>query len=108
MQSRTFSAVARKLRSGAVVLALIGSFGLLSACGGAGGNEADAGLTASPDRSLPGLPGASGSAPSSMPGMDMSSPSGPAAGNAVAPVAGNAVAIKNFAFAPAALTVKVG
>jgi len=42
-----------------------------------------------------------------MSGMAM--PSSPATGGgAVAPVGRNTVAIKNFAFAPAALTVKVG
>jgi plastocyanin len=65
---------------------------------------------------LAGLPGASGtgapaSAPApatSMSGMAMTAPSGGTSAGAAAPVAGNAVAIKNFAFAPAALTVKVG
>jgi len=105
---RGASPLARKMRSGAVVLALAGSFGLLSACGDSGVNQADAGLTASPDSSLPGMPGSSGSASPSMPGMDMSSPSARVTGNAVAPVAGNAVAIKNFTFSPPVLTVKVG
>jgi plastocyanin len=100
--------MARKMRSGAVALALVGSIGLLSACGSAGANKPDAGLTASPDSRLPGMPGSSGSASPSMPGMDMSSPSGHVTGNAVAPVAGDAVAIKNFAFVPTTLTVKVG
>jgi plastocyanin len=109
MQSRTISA--EQLRRGIAALALVGSFGLLSACGGTGGAKADAGLKASPGSSLPGLPGLPGdsaSAPSSMAGMDM--PSSPAAvtGNAAAPVTGNVVAIQGFAFAPAALTVKVG
>jgi plastocyanin len=127
MQSRTFSVarlreagplrpyfgrgtnpLTRKMRSGAVALALVGSFGLLSACGGSGGNKADAGPTASPGSSLPGMPGDSGSTSPSMSGMDMPSPSAVATASAVAPVAGNAVAIKDFAFAPAALTVKVG
>jgi plastocyanin len=100
-----------KLRVGAVAVALVGSMGLLSACGGSGGNKADAGLKASPGSSLPGLPGASGSA-SSMPGMDMPSSSAMASGGAAAPApvpaSGNAVAIKNFAFSPASLAVKVG
>ena len=104
---RDTNPLTRKMCSGAVALALAGSFGLLSGCGGSGGAKADAGPTASPGSSLPGMPGDSGSA-SSMPGMDMPSPSAVATASAVAPVAGNAVAIKNFAFAPAALTVKVG
>ena len=98
-----------KLRVGAVTVALVGFLGLLSACGGSGGNKADAGLKASPGSSLPGLPGASGSA-SSMPGMTMPSPSNSVSGSAAAPApaSGNAIAIKNFAFSPASLTVKVG
>jgi plastocyanin len=103
------------MRAGAVALALVGSIGLLSACGGSGGNKADAGLKASPGSSLPGLAGASGSAPSSMPGMDMPSSSAPgspaapgSAAPAPAPAAGNNVAIRNFAFSPASLTVRAG
>jgi plastocyanin len=103
----------RRLRAGAVALALVGSIGLLSACGGGGGGDkADAGLKASPGSSLPGIPGSSGSASPSMPGMDMSSSPDAATGSAgapaPAPAAGNAVAIKNFAFSPASLTVKAG
>jgi plastocyanin len=49
------------------------------------------------------------SANSAMPGMSMSgTPTTGSAGSDTVPVAGNAVAIKNFAFAPEALTVKVG
>jgi plastocyanin len=94
----------RRLRRGAVALALAGSFGLLAACGDSG-TKADAGITA--DNGLPGMPGDSTSTAPSMAGMDMPSPSG-AGANAAAPVSGNSVAIKGFAFAPAALTVKVG
>jgi plastocyanin len=98
----------RTLRTGAVVLALIGSAGLLAACGGSDGKTADAPLKASPGRSLPGLPGASGSGSPSMPGMDMPSSSATGTAKAQAPVSGNAVAIKGFAFSPASLTVKAG
>src|SRR3954451_4443487 len=83
-------------------LALVGSVGLISACGGPGDT-----LTA-PNGSLAGQPGASGS--TSMPGMDMSS-SATASASASAPaaaVSGTAVAITNFAFSPASLTVKAG
>jgi plastocyanin len=94
MQSRTISVAA---------LALAGAFGL-AACGdGGGGNAAGAGLAASPGSSLPGMPG-DASAPPSMAGMDIPSASSPPA----VPVGGNTVAIKNFAFAPAALTVRTG
>ena len=69
--------------------------------------------------SLAGMPGATGAgaaqpstAPSSagsMPSMTMSMPmSGAAQPQAGAPVATKSVAVKNFAFAPAAITVKVG
>jgi plastocyanin len=108
MQSRTFNPLHRRTRSGAFAFALVGSFGLLTACGNSGTSQADAGLKASPGSSLPGLPGDAASAPSSMPGMDMPSPSAPDGAKAAAPVAGNSVAIKGFAFAPAALTVKTG
>jgi plastocyanin len=105
MQPR--NSLVHRMRSGAVAVALIGSFGLLAACGGSGGsggNKAVGGLTASPGSSLPGMPGGSGALPS-MAGMSMPSPS---TANAAAPVTGNGVAIENFAFAPAALTVPVG
>lgn len=94
MRSRTISVV---------TLVLAGSLGLLGACGGSGG-KAGAALQASPGSNLPGMPG-DATAPPSMAGMDMSSAPAPADAK---PVAGNAVAIKNFAFAPAALTVKAG
>src|SRR5689334_8467812 len=109
LPGRGTSPLAVRLRVGAVGFALVGSMALLSACGGSGGNKADAGLKAPPGSSLPGLPGASGSA-SSMPGMDMPSSSAAASGDAVAPApaSGTAVAIRSFAFSPASLTVKVG
>ena len=103
MQSRTY-----KVRRGALALALACSFGLLAACGDGGGNQTNAGLTTSAGSSLAGMPGASGTASPPMDGMPMVTPSGRADGGAAAPVTGNAVAIKNFAFAPVALTVTVG
>lgn len=98
----------RGVARGVVALGLAASAGLLSACGAGGGGAASGGLTASPGGHLPGLPGASGSASPAMSGMDMPAPSGAGAANAMPPVTGNAVAIKNFAFAPAALTVRAG
>lgn len=80
-------------------LALVGSVGLISACG-----TPTPTLTA-PNSSLAGMPGASGS--TSMPGMDMPSSSAAASAPA-APVSGTTVAITNFAFSPASLSVKVG
>lgn len=50
----------------------------------------------------------SDSAMASMPGMTMSAGGGQGSGAGSAPVAGNTVAIKGFAFAPAAITVKAG
>jgi plastocyanin len=61
---------------------------------------------------MPGAAGpgnTAGSAPGTSPMPSMSMPmSPPSTGAAAAPVAGDAVAIKNFAFAPATLKVKVG
>jgi plastocyanin len=74
----------QRMRSGVLALALAGSIGLLAACGDSGS--------------------ASSSSMASMP-MPSASEAGTAA---AAPVAGNAVVIKGFAFAPAALTVSVG
>src|SRR5690242_21858169 len=105
MHPRTIHPVTHGMRRRVVALALIGSFGLLGACGGPGGDQAGAALKASPGSSLPGMPGGSGSGPS-MPGMDM--PSAAVATTKAAPVTGSAVVIKKFAFTPAALTVPVG
>jgi plastocyanin len=105
MQSNPFNG---RMRSGAFALALAGSFGLLAACGSPGKNQAGAGLEASPGSSLPGMPGDAASAPPSMAGMDMPSSSAANTPGAAAPVAGNSVAIKGFAFAPADLTVAAG
>lgn len=70
------------------------------------------GISAGAEQSaLAGAPGSTATGPlatpSAMPGMDMSAPAG-ASTAAAAPVSGNSVEIKNFAFAPAALKVKVG
>jgi plastocyanin len=94
MHSRTISVAA---------LLLAGSLGLLAACGGSGADTAGTALKASPGSSLPGLPG--DAPPPSMAGMDMSAPPTAASDK---PVGGNAVAIKNFAFAPASLSVTAG
>jgi plastocyanin len=72
------------------------------------------GIVPGAGQSLAGQPGATGTGAaagggSAMPGMTMSGmPTGSGGGAPAAPVAGNAVAIQNFAFAPAALVVKVG
>ncbi|MFE6887181.1 cupredoxin family copper-binding protein [Streptomyces sp. NPDC057694] len=82
---------------------------LLTSCGSPG-HAPDAALSPGAHQSLAGTPGARGpgaaaSRPPGMPGMTMRPPAG---GGPAAPVAGNTVAIKNFAFAPATLTVKAG
>ncbi|MFE0514971.1 cupredoxin family copper-binding protein [Streptomyces sp. NPDC058964] len=99
-------------------LATAGLLGLLSSCGQSShSSPAAAGaITAGPGQhQTAGMPGASGLGnttgaalgASPMPSMTMPmSPSG--AGAADAPVSGNAVAIKNFAFSPATLKVKAG
>jgi plastocyanin len=89
-------------------LGLIGTLGLAAACGGSSHHAAtSAGIHPGTGQSLAGRPGATGpaSAMGRMPGMATVTP----AGNVpAAPVGANSVAIKNFAFAPAALTVKAG
>jgi plastocyanin len=84
---------------------------LLTACGSPThpAAAANTGIHPGAGQSLAGTPGATGteSAPAgatAMPGMSMS----PTTGAPAAPVAGDAVAITNFAFAPAELVVKVG
>lgn len=98
----------------------------LAACSGSSPSPASAAVSTgiapgTGQSSLAGMPGAAGTGnPTSamsgmtgmtgMTGMSGSAPSGQAAGGsgAAAPVAGDAVAVKNFAFSPASLTVKVG
>lgn len=77
----------------------------------AGGQSALAGLPGS--TSTGAVPAPSGSAMAGMPPMTMNSGTmsaggGQGAGAGSAPVAADAVAIKNFAFSPAAITVKAG
>src|SRR5258708_4008529 len=83
---------------------------LLAACGSpARPAVADPGLHPGVGQSLAGMPGATGTptaVPPTMPSMSM--PTGATTGAPAVPVAGNAVSILNFAFAPAALTVKAG
>jgi len=102
----------RLRRSGALACALLMGGGLLTACGSAGQPTAsNTGISPGASQTLAGMPGATGTgaaaSASAMPSMTMSM-SAPASAAPAAPVAGNAVTIKNFAFAPAAITVKVG
>jgi plastocyanin len=98
----------RTSRAIALTGLLIAMFTLVAACGGASKPAAD--LHAGTGQQLAGMPGASGSAAPSPMSMPMTDPPTAAARihAQAAPVGGNAVAIKNFAFAPSALTVKVG
>lgn len=113
-RARRMPAPARWFLIGALSLA---GPGALAACGSSAPTAAagpTAAISAGAGQSLAGAPGATGTAgpagtagagSPAMPGMDMPTA---ATGAPAAPVAGNAVSIKNFAFAPAALTVKVG
>ncbi|MFD4653027.1 MULTISPECIES: cupredoxin domain-containing protein [unclassified Streptomyces] len=95
------------------IIATAGAVGLLSSCGqsshsSAGGAVA---ITPGPGRHrTAGMPGATGpgkaSAPGASPMPGMSMPMSPS--STAAPVAANAVTIKNFAFSPTRLKVKVG
>jgi plastocyanin len=82
------------------------SLTVLAACGSSGPKSAAASTApAVTSTSAPATPGAT------MPGMTMPGTTTTAAGAAganQAPVSGSAVAIKNFAFSPASLTVSVG
>ncbi|GGU69904.1 hypothetical protein GCM10010502_21580 [Kitasatospora aureofaciens] len=89
-------------------VAVAAALALLGACGGSSHPRSSGALSPAPGQTLPGFPGASGtngtvtaSPPS---GTSLTSPSGQPS----APVGANAVTIKNFAFAPATLTVKAG
>ncbi|MFC1411887.1 plastocyanin/azurin family copper-binding protein [Streptacidiphilus sp. N1-12] len=101
------------LRLASLGLAALSTSVLLAACGSPS-HPAAASTALSPGagQSLAGTPGSTATGPlatgSAMPGMSMgaSAPGGSAA--AAVPVNGDTVAIKGFAFAPAALVVKAG
>lgn len=109
----------RRSRTAAgLAVATAGALGLLSACGQSPHSSVTGAGAITPGQSqhrTAGMPGATGpdtaarSAPgtSSMPNMTMPM-SAPSAETSTRPVAGNAVAIKNFAFSPATLKVAVG
>lgn len=109
---RPFGA-ARRSRLAQLTAMSVVTIALASACGGtshpAAANPSTA-IQPGNGQSLAGAPGATATGPmtgSSMPGMTMPTASG-STGAPAAPVAGNAVSITNFAFSPAALTVKAG
>jgi len=101
----------RLRRQAALTAVLIATLGVAAACGGTSRNAA---IRPGAGQRLAGMPGGDGMAP--MPDMtmpDMTMPANPNGAGAqaqaqTAPVAGQTVDIKNFAFAPSTLTVKVG
>ncbi len=108
----------RCLAAGGLVVATVGTLGLLSACDQSphSPSAAAGGITPGHGQSqpagTPGAPRSGGAAGSStgapaMPHMTMPTTS-PSARAPASPVPGNAVAIKNFAFSPATLKVKAG
>ena len=108
----------RSLTATGLAVATAGALGLLSACGQSSHAPSAGTVAITPGRAqhqtagMPGTSGprnAAGSAPGASPMPHMSMPmSPPSTGTPTAPVAGDAVAIKNFAFAPAALKVRAG
>ena len=88
------------------LVAVAAGLALLAACGRGTAAQIPAGIQPGAGQSLAGSPGSTATgSPSPMPTMSMPAPSSAAA---PAPVGGEQVAIKNFAFSPAALVVKVG
>jgi plastocyanin len=104
----------RGLRSAALGVAALGASALLAACGSASHPAAatSTGLYPGGGQSLAGTPGSTATgtiaAPSAMPSMSTPMSTATRTGPPAVPTAGDAVVIKNFAFAPAALVVKVG
>lgn len=107
-------------RTAALVAMAVTTLALATACGSsshpaAAANPSTA-IVPGSGQSLAGAPGATATGPlagaSDMPSMTgmtgMTMPTATTGGSPAAPVAGNAVQIMNFAFAPAALTVKAG
>lgn len=99
-------------------VATVGALGLLSSCAQSPHSSPSGAGAVTPgpgQHRTAGMPGATGPGKaagtppgaSPMPGMSMPT-SHSRAGAPAAPVTGNAVAIKNFAFSPATLKVKVG
>jgi len=104
----------RSRRVAALAGTLLVGGGLLAACSSPSHPAAasNTGISPGAGQSLAGTPGATGTGAatpgaSAIPSMTMSM-NAPTGGTTAAPVAGNAVTIKNFAFAPAAITVKAG
>lgn len=98
----------RRAVAGAALLAAAAL--VLAACSSSSHPAASAtGIAPGAGQSLAGIPGATGTgADSAMPSMTMPSMAVSSTGAPAAPAAANTVMIQNFAFAPAALVVKVG
>ncbi|MFE5023014.1 cupredoxin domain-containing protein [Streptomyces sp. NPDC056656] len=95
------------------IIATAGAVGLLSSCGQSSHSSAGGAVAITPgpgQHRTAGMPGTTGpgkaSAPGASPMPGMSMPMSPS--SAAAPVNANAVTIKNFAFSPTRLKVKVG
>ncbi|MFF2503548.1 cupredoxin family copper-binding protein [Streptomyces sp. NPDC058067] len=112
-----FRAPVRRSRAAAglavAIIATAGAVGLLSSCGQSSYSSAGGAVAITPgpgQHRTAGMPGATGpgkaSAPGASPMPGMSMPMSPS--STAAPVTANAVAIKNFAFSPTRLKVKVG
>ncbi|HEV2636216.1 MAG TPA: cupredoxin family copper-binding protein [Actinocrinis sp.] len=105
---------AQARRASALAGLLLAAAALTACSGTSGPAPAATGIAAGAGQSLAGMPGSTGTgaAPAAsgdpMPSMTMIMTAPGGSGAPAAPVAGDAVAIKNFAFAPAALMVKVG
>jgi amicyanin len=84
---------------------------LAAACGASGGGSALATITPASPHQPAGFAGTSGP-PSplatAMPSMSGTPPTAPATASAAKPAAGNAITIRNFAFGPHVVTVKLG
>ncbi|GAB2743134.1 cupredoxin domain-containing protein [Kitasatospora kifunensis] len=90
-------------------VAVVGALGLLSGCGGSSHPKPAGALSPGVGQTLPGFPGASGTSGTVAVSPPSAAPSTPyTSGQPSAPAAANAVTIRNFAFSPAALTVKAG
>jgi plastocyanin len=108
MNANSSPQVRRSRAACLAAVAVAGALGLLSACGGSSHPKPVSALTPGSGQTLPGNPGASGTGGTVTPPSTPSTSSSPTSSQSSAPAAANAVTIQNFAFSPAALTVKVG
>ncbi|MCX5339549.1 cupredoxin domain-containing protein [Streptomyces atratus] len=107
MNANSSRPVRRSRTACVAAVAVVGALGLLSACGGSSHPKPAGALSPGPGQTLPGTPGVSGTGGTVSPPPVTPSTS-PTTGQPSAPAAANAVTIKNFAFSPAKLKVKVG